>query len=36
MTRLIPKILIRNGKGAKDRVTMLPDTLVSDLQAHLV
>jgi integron integrase len=28
-------ILIRDGKGAKDRVTMLPETLVSDLQAHL-
>jgi integron integrase len=30
------EILIRDGKGAKDRVTMLPETLVSDLQAHLV
>lgn len=30
------EILIRDGKGAKDRVTMLPETLISDLQAHLV
>jgi integron integrase len=29
------EILIRDGKGAKDRVTMLPETLISDLQAHL-
>lgn len=29
-------ILIRDGKGAKDRMTMLPETLISDLQAHLV
>jgi len=29
------QILIRNGKGAKDRVTMLPALLVKDLQAHL-
>jgi integron integrase len=30
------EILIRDGKGAKDRVTMLLETLISDLQAHLV
>lgn len=30
------EILIRDGKGAKDRVTMLPLTLVAALQAHLV
>jgi len=29
------EILIRDGKGAKDRVTMLPDTLIEPLQAHL-
>jgi integron integrase len=29
------EILIREGKGAKDRVTMLPDSLVADLRAHL-
>jgi integron integrase len=29
------EILIRNGKGAKDRVTMLPETLKAPLQAHL-
>jgi integron integrase len=29
------EILIRDGKGAKDRVTMLPDSVVGDLQAHL-
>jgi integron integrase len=29
------EILIRDGKGAKDRVTMLPDSVVTDLQAHL-
>lgn len=29
------EILIRNGKGAKDRVTMLPETVVPLLQAHL-
>ncbi|MGB7651306.1 MAG: integron integrase [Gallionella sp.] len=29
------EILIREGKGAKDRVTMLPDTLVQPLQAFL-
>lgn len=29
------EILIREGKGAKDRVTMLPDTLILPLQEHL-
>jgi len=29
------EILIRDGKGAKDRVTMLPQSLVFPLQAHL-
>lgn len=29
------EILVRNGKGAKDRVTMLPETLKSPLQEHL-
>lgn len=29
------EILVREGKGNKDRVTMLPDSLVSALQAHL-
>jgi integron integrase len=29
------QIVVRDGKGAKDRVTMLPDTLVAPLQAHL-
>lgn len=29
------EILIRDGKGAKDRVTMLPDSVVLSLQAHL-
>jgi integron integrase len=30
------EILIRDGKGAKDRVTMLPSSLVNPLRAHLV
>jgi len=30
------EILIRDGKGAKDRVTMLPDVLMQILQEHLV
>ena len=30
------EILVRDGKGAKDRVTMLPATLVEPLRAHLV
>lgn len=29
------QIIIRNAKGMKDRVTMLPDRLTSDLQTHL-
>jgi len=29
------EILIRDGKGAKDRVTMLPQALAAPLQAHL-
>jgi integrase len=29
------EILIRDGKGAKDRVTMLPVALVAPLQDHL-
>jgi len=29
------QILVRDGKGAKDRVTMLPENLVQSLQAHL-
>ncbi len=29
------EILVRDGKGGKDRVTMLPDRLVGPLQAHL-
>ncbi|MDD5274945.1 MAG: integron integrase [Methylovulum sp.] len=29
------EIMIRNGKGSKDRVTMLPASVVANLQAHL-
>lgn len=29
------EIVVRDGKGAKDRVTMLPESVVADLQAHL-
>lgn len=29
------EILVRDGKGAKDRITMLPRALVTPLQAHL-
>lgn len=29
------EIIIRDGKGAKDRVTMLPESIAQDLQAHL-
>jgi len=30
------EILLRDGKGAKDRVTILPEAVVTDLRAHLV
>ncbi|MBX3630701.1 MAG: integron integrase [Nitrosomonas sp.] len=30
------EVFIRDGKGAKDRVTMLPELLVGSLQAHLL
>jgi integron integrase len=30
------EILIRDGKGGKDRVTVLPETLVQPLQSHLI
>lgn len=30
------EILVRDGKGAKDRVTMLPESLVETLKEHLV
>lgn len=29
------EIVVRDGKGAKDRITMLPQSLVAPLQAHL-
>ena len=29
------QITIRNAKGMKDRITMLPDSLIPDLKAHL-
>jgi len=29
------QLIVRNGKGAKDRVTMLPDSLLIPLQSHL-
>lgn len=29
------QITVRNGKGLKDRVTMLPDSLVTNLQSHI-
>jgi integron integrase len=29
------EILVREGKGAKDRITMLPDSLVAALRGHL-
>jgi integron integrase len=30
------EIIVREGKGFKDRVTMLPETIVAALQAHLI
>ena len=30
------EILVRNGKGAKDRITMLPQQLLTDLENHLL
>ncbi len=30
------KLLIRDAKGAKDRVTMLPEAVIEPLKAHLV
>jgi integron integrase len=30
------QIVVRDGKGEKDRITMLPETLVAPLQEHLV
>lgn len=30
------EIIIRSGKGNKDRITMLPESLIADLRAHLV
>lgn len=30
------QITVRNGKGEKDRVTMLPERIIADLQKHLV
>ena len=30
------QIVVRDGKGGKDRVTMLPDRLIEPLRAHLV
>ena len=30
------QIIVRNGKGAKDRVTVLPSSLVADLREHLL
>jgi site-specific recombinase XerD len=29
------QIIVRDGKGEKDRATMLPDSLITDLQTHL-
>lgn len=28
------EIVVRDGKGAKDRITMLPQSLIAPLQAH--
>ena len=30
------QIVVRDGKGAKDRATVLPDTLAADLRSHLM
>ena len=30
------QIVVRDGKGKKDRVTMLPDIIVDELQRHLL
>ncbi|MCI0549381.1 MAG: integron integrase, partial [Anaerolineae bacterium] len=30
------QIIVRDGKGEKDRATMLPDALIPDLQTHLI
>lgn len=30
------QILVRDGKGAKDRVTVLPQAVIADLQAHVL
>ncbi len=30
------QVAIREGKGDKDRVTLLPETLVEPLQQHLI
>jgi integron integrase len=30
------RIVVRNGKGSKDRVTMLPDSILASLDEHLV
>ena len=29
------QVIVREGKGAKDRITILPDTLIEPLRAHL-
>ena len=29
------QIIVRNGKGMKDRITMLPSSLIPDLESHL-
>jgi site-specific recombinase XerD len=31
-----PILLVRDGKGAKDRITLVPETLMAPLQEHLV
>ncbi|NNM82055.1 MAG: integron integrase, partial [Burkholderiales bacterium] len=30
------QIVVRDGKGFKDRVTMLPDSLVEKLKSHMI